>query len=52
MKKVVTERSIGGVMALDLSMEKSLDAFHELLDGDIPIFYRYYHRVGEVPQSD
>lgn len=38
--------------ALDVSMEKNLDASHELLDRDIPVFYCVHHRTGEVPQTD
>ncbi|MCG9723777.1 DHHA1 domain-containing protein [Vibrio brasiliensis] len=52
LKKVATKKNVSGVTALDISMEKNLDALHELLDRDIPVFYCDHHRTGEVPQAD
>ncbi|MGD8111362.1 DHH family phosphoesterase [Vibrio sp. TRT 17S01] len=52
LQKVTTEKNVSGVTALDISMEKNLDALHELLDRKIPVFYCDHHRTGEVPQAD
>ncbi len=52
LQKAATEKKVSGVTALDISMEKNLDALHELLDRDIPVFYCDHHRTGEVPQAD
>ncbi|KKD61347.1 acetyltransferase [Grimontia sp. AD028] len=52
LQKVAKEKNISGVTILDISMEKNLDALHELLDREIPIFYCDHHRTGEVPQGD
>lgn len=52
LQKVANEVNVSGVTALDISMEKNLDALHELLDRDIPVFYCDHHRTGEVPQAD
>ncbi|WGK81295.1 DHH family phosphoesterase [Vibrio aestuarianus] len=50
--KVAAKRDVSGVTALDISMEKNLDALHQLIDKEIPIFYCDHHRTGEVPQAD
>ena len=52
LQKAATEKNVSGVTALDISMEKNLDALHELLNRDIPVFYCDHHRTGEVPQAD
>lgn len=52
LQRAATEKNVSGVTALDISMEKNLDALHELLDRDIPVFYCDHHRTGEVPQAD
>ncbi len=52
LQQVANQSDVSGVTALDISMEKNLDALHSLLERDIPVFYCDHHRTGEVPQAD
>ncbi|MEF1284794.1 DHH family phosphoesterase [Vibrio sp. M250220] len=52
LQQVAAKADISGVTVLDISMEKNLDALHEILDREVPVFYCDHHRTGEVPQSD
>ncbi|GLX86667.1 acetyltransferase [Thalassotalea loyana] len=40
------------VTVLDVSMEKNIDALHQLLEAGIDIDYIDHHRPGDIPRSD
>lgn len=40
------------VTVLDISMEKNIDALHQLLEAGIDIHYIDHHRPGDIPKSD
>lgn len=48
----VDATKVKSVTVLDISMEKNIDALHQLLEAGIDIDYIDHHRPGDIPKSD
>ncbi|GAM69517.1 hypothetical protein JCM19236_4982 [Vibrio sp. JCM 19236] len=52
LKQVPVSDDTSSVTALDISLEKNLEALHPLLAEGIDVFYCDHHRTGEIPSSN
>ncbi len=50
--KQVDATKAKSITVLDISMEKNIDALHQLLEAGIDIDYIDHHRPGDIPKSD
>ncbi|GAM73793.1 hypothetical protein JCM19241_4989 [Vibrio ishigakensis] len=52
LKQVAVSDDTSSVTVLDISLEKNLEALHQLLTKDIDVFYCDHHRTGVIPSSN